>query len=216
MRTLLAVLRKDLMTEGRTRDLIPAMALLALLLLALGGSAGIRGVPGSIVVWIALLVSTSLGVTRSFAQETDQEQIHGLRLAPADPGWIFLGKAAANFLMVAAVEVLVLGAAVVFLDLPAGDRLWPLAGVLALGGGAIVAAGTLLGAVLSSTRLREAMLPLILLPVGAPVMMAAAGATVKILGAPPEPVTGEVILLAAFLALFTALGMITFEYAIED
>src|SRR3990170_1524247 len=134
MRTLLAVLRKDLMVEGRSRDLIPAMALLALLLLALSGAAGVRGAPSSVVVWIAVVVSAALGLTRSFGLETDQEQIHGLRMAPVDPGWIFLGKAAANFLLVTAVEAVALGAAVVFLDLPAGGRLAPLVGVLALGG----------------------------------------------------------------------------------
>ncbi|HLA24339.1 MAG TPA: heme exporter protein CcmB [bacterium] len=216
MRTLLAVLRKDLMVEGRSRDLIPAMALLALLLLALSGSAGIRGAPSSIVVWIAVVVSAALGLTRSFGLETDQEQIHGLRMAPVDPGWIFLGKAAANFLLVAVVEVLALGAAVVFLDLPVGGRLAPLSGVLALGGAAIVSLGTLLGALLAVTRLREALLPLLLLPLSAPAVMAASGATVKLLGTRPEPVTGEVVLLAAFLLLFVALGLLLFEYVIED
>lgn len=216
MRTLLAVLRKDLMVEGRSRDLIPAMALLALLLLALSGSAGIRGASSSIVVWIAVVVSAAFGLTRSFGQETDQEQIHGLRMAPVDPGWIFLGKAAANFLLVAAVEVLALGAAVVFLDLPAGGRLAPLAGVLVLGGAAIVSLGTLLGALLAVTRLREALLPLLLLPLSAPAVMAASGATVKLLATGREPVTGEVVLLAAFLLLFVALGMLLFEYVIEE
>lgn len=216
MRTLLAVLRKDLMVEGRSRDLIPAMALLALLLLALSGSAGIRGASSASIVWIAVVVSTALGLTRSFGLETDQEQIYGLRMAPVDPGWIFLGKAAANFLLVAAVEVLALGAAIVFLDLPAGGRLAPLAGVLALGGAAIVSLGTLLGALLAVTRLREALLPLLLLPLSAPAVMAASGATVKLLATGREPVTGEVVLLAAFLLLFVALGMLLFEYVIED
>lgn len=216
MRTLLAVMRKDLTVEGRSRDLIPAMTLLALLLLALSGSAGIRGTSGAIVVWIAVVVSSAIGLTRSFGQETDQEQIHGLRLAPVDPGWIFLGKAAANFLLVIAVEFVALGAAVVFLEFPAGGQVAPLAGVLALGGAAVVSLGTLLGALLAIARLREALLPLLLLPLSAPAIMAASGATVKLVGTPPEPIVAEVALLGAFLALFTALGMLLFEYAVED
>jgi len=216
VRTLLAVMRKDLTIEGRSRDLIPAMAILALLMLTLSGSAGIRGVSGVIVVWIAVVVSSALGLTRSFGQETDQEQIHGLRMAPVDPGWIFLGKAAANLLLVIAVEIVSLGAAVVFLELPAGGRLVPLAGVLVLGGAAVVSLGTLLGALLAIARLREALLPVLLLPLSAPAVMAASGATVKLIGTPPEPVVSEVALLCAFLALFTALGMLLFEYAVED
>jgi heme exporter protein B len=214
--TLLAVMRKDLTVEGRSRHLIPAMTLLALLLLALSGSAGIRGASGAVVVWIAVVVSSAVGLARSFGQETDEEQIHGLRMAPVDPGWIFLGKAAANFLLVIAVELVVLVAAVVFLEFPAGGQAAPLAGVLALGGAAVVSLGTLLGALLAIARLREALLPLLLLPLSAPAVMAASRATVKLVAGPPEPVLPEVALLCAFLALFTALGMLLFEYAVED
>lgn len=216
MRTLLAVLRKDLIVEGRSRDLVPAMTLVALLLLALGGSAGLRGPMSSVVVWIAVVVAAALGLTRSFGLETDQEQLQGLRMAPVDPAWVFLGKAAANFLLVGAVEVVSLSAAVVLLDLPAGGRMAALAGVLGLGGGAIVSLGTLLGALLAVTRLRGALLPLLLLPLGAPAVMAASGATVKLLGAAGEPVTGEVMLLAIFLLVFASAGVLLFEYAVEE
>ena len=215
MHPLFSILRKDLTVEGRSRDLIPAMTLVALLLLALSGSAGLRGVDGAVVLWIAVVVSSAIGLTRSFGAEVDQEQLHGLRLAPVDPAWIFLGKAAANVVVVIAVEVAILGAAVVFLDLPLGDRLLALAAVLGLGAAAVVSAGTLLGAVLAAVRLREAMLPLLLLPLSAPAVMAASGATVKLLVG-SEPVSGEVMLLGAFLALFVAAGVLMFEYVIEE
>jgi len=215
MRPLLAILRKDLTVEGRSRDLIPAMTLVALLLLALSGSAGLRGLDGAVVVWLAVVVSSALGLTRSFAAEVDQEQLHGLRLAPVDPAWIYLGKAAANVVVVLAVEALILGAAVVFLDLPLGGRPATLAVVLALGAAAVVSAGTLLGAVLAVAKTREALMPLLLLPLTAPAVMAASGGTVKLLEG-GEPVTGEVLLLAAFLALFIAAGLLMFEYVIEE
>lgn len=215
MRPLLAILRKDLTVEGRSRDLIPAMALVALLLLALSGSAGLRGLDGAVVVWIAVVVSSALGLTRSFGAEVDQEQLHGLRLAPVDPAWIYLGKAAANVVVVLAVEALILGAAVVLLDVPLGGRPATLAMVLALGAAAVVSAGTLLGAVLAAAKAREALMPLLLLPLTAPAVMAASGATVKLM-AGGERVTGEVLLLAAFLALFIAAGLLMFEYVIEE
>jgi heme exporter protein B len=215
MRPLLAILRKDLTVEGRSRDLIPAMTLVALLLLALSGSAGLRGIEGAVVVWIAVVVSSALGLTRSFGGEIDQEQLHGLRMAPVDPGWIFLGKAAANVLVVMTVEAVAVGAAVVFLELPLGDRPGVLAAVLILGAAAVVSAGSLLGAVLAAARLREALLPLLLLPLSAPAVMAASGATVKLLGG-SESVTGEVMLLGAFLAFFTAAGVVMFEHVIEE
>jgi heme exporter protein B len=215
MRAVFSILRKDLTVEGRSRDLIPAMTLVALLLLALGGSAGLRGVEGAVVLWIAVVVSSAIGLTRSFGAEGDQEQLHGLRLSPIDPAWIFLGKAAANAVVVIAVEVAILGAALVFLDLPLGDRPLALAAVLGLGAAAVVSVGTLLGAVLAAARLREAMLPLLLLPLSAPAVMAASGATVKLL-AGPEPISGELMLLGAFLTFFVAAGVLMFEFVIEE
>jgi heme exporter protein B len=175
----------------------------------------VRGIDGAVVVWIAVVVSAAIGLTRSFGAEVDQEQIAGLRLAPVDPAWIFLGKAAANFFVVLVVEAVILGAAVVFLDLPLGVRPGALVVVLALGAAAVVSAGTLLGAVLAAARLREALLPLLLLPLSAPAVMAASGATTKLL-AGPEPVTAEVMLLCAFLALFLAAGVLMFEHALEE
>lgn len=210
-----AVLRKDLLVEGRARDLLPSMTVLALLLLALTGAAGLRAESAPAILWVTAAVTAATGLVRSFYQETDQDQLHGLRLAAVDPAVIYLAKAAANFLIVTAVEIIAWGAVTVFFDIAIPQRRASLAVVLLLGTGALVAMGTLLGAMLAAARMREALLPVLLLPLSAPAVMAASGATARILSS-GAPVTGEIRLLLAFTALFVAVAMLVFEHVIED
>ena len=210
------ILRKDLVVEGRARDLLPSMAVLALLLLAMTGAAGLRAESAPAILWITVAVAGSTGLVRSFHQETDQEQLHGLRLAAVDPAMIYLAKTAANFLIVAAVELIAWGAVMIFFDVAIPPRRATLAVVLLLGTGSLVAMGTLLGAMLAASRTREALLPVLLLPLSAPAVMAAAGATARLLSEAGGPVAGELRLLLAFTVLSVAVAMLVFEHVIED
>lgn len=216
MRALWAILRKDLLVEGRARDLIPGMAVLVLLLLAMTGAAGLRAESAPVLLWIAVAVSSASGLARSFHQETDQDQWHALRLASVDPAVIYLGKAAANYAIVMIVEAVALLAVTVFFDVSFGGRLPVLAAVLLLGTAGLVAMGTLLGALLAASRLREALLPVLLLPASAPAVMAASGATAKLFRPEPAAVGGELWLLLAFALLFAAVAMVLFEHVIEE
>jgi len=88
--------------------------------------------------------------------------------------------------------------------------------VLLLGTAGLVAMGTLLAAMLAASRMREALLPVLLLPLSAPAVMAAAGATAKLFPPNAEPVFGEIRLLLAFTLLFVAAAMLVFEHVVED
>lgn len=209
------ILRKDLLVESRARDVAPAMAILVLLLVAMTGAAGLATEAAPAILWIAVATAAATGLVRSFHQETDQDQLHGLVLAAVDPAVIYLGKAAANFLMVAAVEIVALGAVVIFFDITVPQRL-ALLGVLLLGTAALVALGTLLGAMLAASRMREALLPVLLLPLAAPAVMAAASATARLMSGPGGSIAGEVRLLAAFTLLYVATSVLVFAYVIED
>ncbi|MGH2398209.1 MAG: heme exporter protein CcmB, partial [bacterium] len=162
MRTWWVIVQKDLTVEGRARDLLPAMAILVLLLLAMTGATGLRAESAPAILWISVAVSAASGLTRSFHQETDQDQLHGLRLAAVDPALIYLGKATANFLVVVAVEAVALAAVTVFFSISFGGKLPALAAVLLLGTAGLVALGTLLAAMLAASRVRESLLPVLL------------------------------------------------------
>jgi len=210
-----ALLRKDLLVESRARDLLPSMAVLALLLLAVTGAAGV-GAPGApAMLWVTVAVTCALGLLRSFQQETDRDQLHGLRLAGVDPAVLYLAKAAANFVVVATVEIIALGAVTVFFGISIPPRP-ALPAVLLLGTSSLVASGTLLGGMLAASRMREVLLPVLLLPLSAPAVIAAAGATARLLSPEGGSVAGEIGLLLAFTTLFVAVAVLVFEHVVEE
>lgn len=215
MSTFWILLRKDLAVEGRGREMLPAMALLVLLLLALTGASGLRLDGAPAILWITVAVAAASGLGRSFLRETDQGQLQGLHLAAVDPAVLYLAKAAANFLIVAVVELVAVAAIFVFFDVPAPADAGALAAVLLLGTAALVSLGTLLGGMLAAARMREALLPLLLLPLGAPAVMAASGATARLLTSGGSA-AGEIRLLLAFTLLFVAASVLVFEHVIEE
>ena len=199
-RDALLVAGKDIRIELRSRvalwQVLPfAVLVLVLFGFALGpGARTLRGAaPG--LYWLAVLFSTVLATQRSFAIEAGEGTRDGLRLSGIDPAGVFLGKAAAVALELVAVQV-VLGAGIVVLFGLRLDAWWLalVASVLATAG--LASAGVLYGALSAGLRVRETLLPLLVLPIVAPVLIAgsrawaaavtgsvAAGATwLKILG----------------------------------
>ncbi|MDQ7843328.1 MAG: heme exporter protein CcmB [Armatimonadota bacterium] len=210
-----AVFRKDLLIEWRARDLLPPMVVLALLLLAVTGAAGAGARSAPAMLWVTVAVAAAFGLLRSFQQETERDQLHGLRLAGVDPAALYLAKAAANFVLVGTVEIIALAAVVVFFDVSIPPRP-ALPAVLVLGTASLVTSGTLLGALLAAARAREALLPLLLLPLTTPAVAAAAGATARLLSPAGGSVVGEIRLLLAFTVLFLAIAVLLFEHIIEE
>ena len=221
MNALLAIFWKDLISEWRTRDRVVAMLLFSLLVVvvfhfALPGGTGAESrdqIPG--LLWVAYVFASILGLNRAFALELENDALSGLALVPVDRGWIFLGKAAANFVLLAIVQAATafVFALVFAVDLtPVAPRL---ALVVALGSLGLCSVGTLFSAIAVRTRYREVMLPLLLLPLLVPVLSGAVRATAGLLseGAIPfEPlqllfVTDAVYLIASFVC---------FEYVLDE
>jgi heme exporter protein B len=221
VRVVAAILWKDLVTEWRSRDRVVAMGVFAFLVVimlhfalpAREADEARRLAPG--LLWVAYLFAALLGLNRAFALELENEALAGLALAPGDRGFVFLGKAAANWLILSVVEA---ATAVVFalafdLDLrPVAGRL---ALVVALGSLGLTAVGTLLAAVSVRTRFREVMLPLLLLPLLVPVLLGAVDATSGLL------VEGELRwpplqLLLVTDAVFGIVSFVSFEYVLDE
>ncbi len=182
-----AVLWKDLICEWRSRNRVVAMLVFSLLVVlifhfALPSDVATENqasLPG--LLWIAYVFAALLGLNRSFALELENDAMAAMALAPVDRGWIFLGKAAANFILFALVQAITAGifALVFHMDLLAIAL--KLAGVVALGSLGITALGTLFAAISVRTRFREIMLPLLLLPLLMPILIGAVGATSALL-----------------------------------
>ncbi|MGQ0804314.1 MAG: heme exporter protein CcmB [Actinomycetota bacterium] len=214
------VAAKDLRVEARSRvtlyQILPFGAVVLLLFaFALDPDRGVlaRVAPG--LFWVAVLLAALLAVSRSFAIESANSARDGLRLSGLDGSAIFLGKAGAVALELLALEV-VLGTGVALLydvefHSPALMALAALAATVA-----VAATGTLYGVLAAGLRVRETLVPVLLLPVVAPVMLGATRACEAAVEGVPSDGWPWVALLALVAALYTGVGMLAFGPLLEE
>ena len=209
-----ALARKDLRLELRARDTLPAMLLFVLSTLVVFHFAlptvtdddEIGKVAAQGLLWVALIFTALLGLARAWAPEREDGALDGLVLAPSDRSAIWLGKSAAVFLFLVAIELVALPAfALFFSPLDAGAVL----GVLLANVG-ICAVGTLLAAMAAASRTRELILPLLFLPLAIPLVVGGVGASVS-----TEP--GRYLaFLGLYDAVFAILCWASFEYVVSE
>jgi heme exporter protein B len=214
-----AVAGKDLRIEVRGRYAVGLIVPFAgTLLIAFGLSLGPgrtllqQTAPG--LLWLALLFASVLAFRRSYESEGEDGALEGLLLAPIDKAAVFLGKAAAVAVQLwalsAVVMLLVAGLFGLSLARPA-----LLAAAFVLGSIGLAALGSLFGVLSESSRAREAVLPLLVLPLATPVLLAGVKAT-SVATTGVGGAGSWLGLLAAFDAVFLAVGTLVFEFLLED
>ncbi len=219
-RDALLVAGKDLRVETRSRVAIGqvgpfAVVVLILVAFALDPSRGVLVKAAAGLFWVAVLFSALLTVERSFAIEASDGARDGLRLSGLDPAGIFLGKAAAVAVELFALEAL-LGAGVVFLyNADIHGVLLVLATCVAATLG-MAAAGTIYGGLAAGLKVRETLLPLLALPVLAPVLLAATQACQAALDGTPGAGTAWLRLLVVFAAIYLTFGVLAFGPLLEE
>ncbi len=218
--TAFAVLAKDLLLDLRSRDRFGHMAVFAALVIVLVAIALPSGEPAlrawiPVLLWVVFLFTALLGLARSFACETEEGALAVLAQVPCDRGWVFVGKAGANFVALVLVELWTALLAALFLDVDWSVALPGalLAGVLGAAGLAVV--GTLLAALSAQARFREFLLPVLLFPLALPVLVLASRVTAEALagGAVPAIWWGA---LALYAWTFALIAYFTFEFVLED
>jgi heme exporter protein B len=222
-RAALAILRKDLQLELRTKESVPAMTLFVLTVYVLFHFGldrdALDGKLASGVLWVTLLLAAVIGVTRLFAAEREQGGIDGLLLAPVDRTALFLAKATALFVFLVALEIVALPAYDLLLLGPGlGGALPELLPIVLLADLGLAAVGALVAALASETRARELITPLLLLPLLVPVLIGAARATEPLLrgGQSPEDLGRWLALLSVYDVVFVLLSIAVFDYLLED
>ncbi|HVD10100.1 MAG TPA: heme exporter protein CcmB [Gaiellaceae bacterium] len=204
-----ALARKDILLELRSRDTLPAMLLFVVSTLvvfhfALPSDSSDLAAGG--LLWVAIVFTALLGLTRAFAAEREQRLLDGLVLAPCDRSAIWLAKGASVMAFLLLAEAVALPAFALFFA-PVDARL--VAAVLLADVG-IAAVGTLLAAMAAASRARELLLPLLFLPLAIPVIVGGVGATVA-----EEP--GRYLgFLALYDLLFAILSWASFEYVVTE
>ena len=169
------------------------------------------------MLWLSFLYASLLELNRYFARETSNECLQCLRLMPVDLGSIYLGKLLSNLLFMLAAELVLLPVFNIFFNLNLFERPGWLALILLLGTWGVASLGTIFSAVSANTRMRELMLPMLLLPLTIPVLIAAIESTTILLrGLPMREAELWIKLLAGFDVIFTVLAWLLFDSVVQE
>jgi heme exporter protein B len=220
LQALTAVIWKDLAAELRSRELLSAMLVFALLVIlifnfALELDAQARATITSGVLWVTFSFAGTLGLNRSMAMEKDRGCLDGLLLAPVDRSAIYFGKAVGNLIFMFIVEAIVLPVYSVLYNI---NLFKPgLLLVILLGSIGYVAVGTLLSSMAVQTRTRDILLPILLFPLVIPVLIAAVRASNGFLqGIEMVEIMPWINLLIVYDIIFTAIAFMVFDYVVEE
>ncbi|MCZ7546889.1 MAG: heme exporter protein CcmB [Anaerolineae bacterium] len=215
-----AIAWKDLRAELRSREMVSAMLLFAVLAvvtfslaLSLNRQARQDAIAG--VLWVTLAFAGTLGFNRSLAQEKDRGSLDALLLAPVDRSTLFFGKMIGNVLFMLAVGVVLVPLLTVLFGVSLfAPALWA---IMTLGIVGFAAVGTLLASITVHARGREMLLPIVLLPVALPLIIAAVnGSRGVIAGEMVERWLSWPFVLLAYDLVFMAAAYMLFDFVVEE
>ena len=216
----LAIARKDLQTELRTKESITASLSFSLVILVLFsfafdlGREELYAISGGLL-WLVYSFAGALIVNRSFARELPNDCLDVLVSSPA-PGWsIFLGKAVAAFLLLVTVELVALPFFGLFYNIAWWNSPWLLLLVVFLATWGIAVVGVAFSAVTVNVRLRELMLPVLLYPMLIPLLLGAIGTTTALFSGDAEAMASigsSIRLMIVFDVIYTSLSLYIIEF----
>ena len=222
LRALGAVVWKDLSAEMRSRELLSAMLVFALLVilifnfaLDLDPKTRQESTITAGVLWVIFTFAGTLGLNRSMAVEKDRGCIDGLLLAPVDRSAIYFGKTIANLVFMLIVEIIVLP---IYSLLYNVNLFQPgLLLVTLLGSVGYVAVGTLLATMAVQARTRDVLLPILLFPVVLPIVLGAVKASGGFLdGIEMAEIRPWLNLLVVYDIIFIAVAFMVFDFVVEE
>jgi len=212
---------KELRTEFRSRELLTTTIVFILIVIVLfsftfdpTASESRRFGPG--LLWLAFLFAASLMLQPCFLREQTNDTLSALRLAVSDPFSIFLAKLAANTLFLLFTELVMLPVFSILYNVPVLRVLPQLLLVFFLGSLGVSVSGTALSAISAQARMREMLLPLLLLPMLTPVLVASAQVTVGLLDRSPFMEWKGIGFLVVFDVVFLTALWLFGEYLLEE
>ena len=217
---LAAIVWKDLAAELRSREVLSAMLVFALLVIlifnfALELDVKTRSTVTSGVLWVTFAFAGTLGLNRSMAMEKDRGCLDGLLLAPVDRSAIFFGKTIGNLIFMLIVEGIVLPIYSLLYNVNLFNP--GLILVILLGSVGYVVVGTLLSSMAVQTRTRDILLPILLFPITIPIFIAAVKASSGFLQAVPmEEIWPFLNLLIVYDVIFTAVAFMVFDFVVQE
>lgn len=176
LRQTLAIVRKDLRRELRSREITLTTISFSVLLMVIftfsfyAKGRDLSGIfPG--ILWVSIIFSGTLAVSRTFADERESGCLRALALIPGTSMSLYLGKMFINLCFMVVFEAALIPLLSLAFETPVAAH--PLAFFAAIGAGTLgfAALGTLLSAMLVHHRLREVLMPLLLYPLLVPLLI---------------------------------------------
>jgi heme exporter protein B len=215
------LLRKELRTEFRSRELLTTTIVFVLIMIVLFSfnlnpttEESRRFGPG--LLWLAFLFAASLMLQSCFVREQNNDTLSALRLSVSDPFAIFLSKLCANTIFLLLTELLLLPIFAVLYNVPLLGVFPQLVLVFSLGSLGLSVTGTAVSAISAQARMRELLLPLLLLPLWIPLLLPAKEATAELLAEDPVLRWDWVAILIVFDIIFLTAVWLFGEYLLEE
>jgi heme exporter protein B len=214
LRQALAVARKDLSLEFRTKESLNASAAFAIAIFVMFSFAFDTGLQDTNnlaagLLWLVFAFAGALVFNRGFARELPNECLDALLSSPLSASSLIIGKAIANLVTLLIVEVISLVVFGIFFDVNWTRHTPELALLFVLVTWGISVLGAVFGALTVNLRLREVMLPVIIYPVLIPLLIAAIEITTTLLGNQPigenDWMWGKIVII--FDTIFTSLAI---------
>ena len=227
IRQVLWLIHKDLILQFRTKDTLVLVFMFSLLVvLAFVFSMGPffpfdleeRSKLAASVLWISFTFAGVITLTRSFDVERSDGAVHIIRLAGVDPSNFYISKVLSNFIFLTVLEFILTPVSLQFvesLDLVSVITLFKLLGILSIGTLGLCAVGVILSGMASTTRGKESLLSVLLLPLVIPVIMAGTKCTVSLLSTGSLQGTFWIMLLILYSFVFLTISYLLFEFVIE-
>lgn len=216
-RIAIAIARKDLLSEWRSREMVPALAqfvVLALVIANFGFQIDSRNAPAIApgVLWLALVFAGIVAFGRAFAAEREQHSLEAVMMTGAPPVAVFAGKALGAAVLLMICEAVLLPALNLFFGVPLSPEL-VFAVLLATIG--MTALGCIFAAMVAQMRARELMLPLLAIPLWIPFIVAGGQAVQVAMGA-GGTLDQALWLLVDFDILFLVLTSLAARFVLDD
>lgn len=168
------------------------------------------------MLWVTFLMAGVLGLSRSFAQERENECMDALLLTPVARGVLYLGKMCSNVLFLVIILAMLMPLFGLLFQAPLTQVALPLTGVMLGGVLGFSALGTLLGGLTAALKGKEVLLPLLLFPLLVPILIVSVHLTKVIFtGTPLAAEMNWIQLLVAFDAIYLIVSFLAFDFVVE-
>ncbi len=212
----LAIAKKDLLLELRSKNMINFMILFSLVTLVLFSYtmsfADLQSIAPSLL-WFIFIFVGMLGLSRAFIREKELGTLDGLKIAPIQANSILIGKIIFNLILIYAIQIIIFPLSIIFFDISVKNPFIAFL-VLTLGNFGFVVIGSMFSIFIINAKVKELLIPVLFLPIATPLLIVSTIALKKSFEG--LVISNEIILIATYIIIMSSIAMLTFDYALEE